>query len=291
MTTANLNGIGSKFLNRMFRKIDGIVWDLTTGKQGIQDSGGIHTFQHIPAVATTGTGANKVEGSPAHGQITVNPFESFGITVPAFATQVPLASIKEGDIVVGDKAVLGWVISVNGASLTLMDKSGTKKNYTPPKVAIIGGAGSDGTLVVQNLLGTAGGETGFGNLQGSLLPLIMMSGGDLDLESILPLMLLTQTQAPSGAAGAASLQSMFPMLLLSGGLGKGKSGSVIDKLLPLLMMQGGLGGAGGINSMMPMLMMLQDEGGFGGLATTHASTDAPALTPLRSSPPALQRTR
>ena len=280
MTTPSLNGLGSKFLNRMFRKIDGIVIDLTTGKQGIQDTNGIYSFEAVAAVPASGSGANKVDATPATGVVTVNPFESFGITIPAFATQIPFEKIKPGDIVVGDKAVLGWVISKTDSSLKLLDKTGMTKNYTPPKVAVIGGAGNDGVLVVQNLIDTAGGETGFGALQGSLLPLLMLGGGDLDLENILPLMLLTQTQTP-GAAGGTALQSMLPMLLLSGKGGLGGGGGLADKMLPLMMI-GGLGGnGGGIN---PLMLAMLSEGGIGGgVKTTHASGDAPALKQISKS--------
>jgi hypothetical protein len=128
----------------------------------------------------------------------------------------------------------------------------------------------------------AGGDQGFGTLQGSLMPLLMMSDtADIDFESIMPLILFTS----QGQGGANALQSMLPMLLLTGGL-KGGRGGAFDKLLPLMMM-GGFGGAqGGMNPMMLMAM----SGGLDSLTGGNNAVPAananqiggfPALQPLR----------
>lgn len=275
---ANFSGLSSKFLGRMFRKIDGLVWDLSTGKLGIQDVNGIYTLETTEGTPASGSGENKVAAVPAGYGISVNPLESFGIPIPAFATQVPHDKLAPGDLVVGDKGILGWIVAKKPASLVLLDKNGMEKQYNPPKVAIMGG---EGVLVVQSLGGLAG-AGGFGNLQGSLLPLLMM-GGDLDLDSILPMMLMSQTTG----GGQSSLTAMLPMLLMMGNKG-GNGGSAIDKLLPLMLMGGMGGGAAGAGGMNPMMMAMMMGGGLGddSLPSTFASDAAPVLRPIKAAGPA-----
>lgn len=279
------SGISAKFLNRMFRKIDGLVWDLQTGTLGIKTEQGIYTLTTdvVAAVEASGTGPTRVAAvaeSVSYG-ISVNPFDAFGMSIPAFATQVALANIKEGDLIVGDKAILGWVTGKTPAGLKLLDTNGMNKNYTPPKVAIMG---QDGALVVQSLGGLFGGQAGVGQLQNSLLPMLMMSGGDTDgLDSILPLMLFGQMQQtnPSAAAAGATaagapvaaanpLSALMPMLMLqslskkkkTGGSGSGSKKGPFGDIDPMmLMMMSGGGGAGGLGGINPMMLMMM--GGLG----------------------------
>jgi hypothetical protein len=267
----NASAMTNKFLSRMFRKIDGIVWDLTTGNIGISDAAGIYTINEVsaaivatPAIPSTATtdAVEAVAASKAEFQVNVNPFEQFGMAIPGFATQVPFTNIKLKDIIVGDNGILGWVVDKKNASLTLMTHTGTVKQFVPPKVTIGGG---DGVLVVQSLVNLAG--DGFAGLQGSLLPLMMMGGDNDNLGDILPMLLFSQTQG----AGNNATSAMLPMLMMMKTLKGGEGGSSIDKLLPLMMM-GGLGGAGGgaggMNPMMVAMMMGGDGDLFGGSKTS-----------------------
>lgn len=259
------SNFASKFLGRMFRRINGLSWDLTSGQIGVQDANGIYTLDVTPGVKTT---------DEATYRVSVNPFDGFGTPIPAFAVQVPHDKIAIGDIIVGDKGILGWVIGKKEVALTLLDKSGVTKNYTPPKVAI---AGQDGALVVQNLFNLTGGKDGLTGLQGSILPLLMMGGDDSSLEKVLPLLLFSQ----STGTGAGAINPMMLMMMAKGG--------DIDPMM--MMAMGGFGGAaaGGINPM--MLMALQgDKGGLGGLfggktGTTVAGESSNAL----GAAPALQK--
>ncbi len=231
-----------------------MVWDLTTGKLGIQNSDGIHTLEITPGTpAIPANGDFPAVAATAESYSTsVNPFDGFGMAIPAYATQVPLDKIAVGDLVCGEKDILGWVTGKTPAGLKLLDTKGMNKNFTPPKVAIMGGTG---VLVVQSLGGLTGGAEGLGALQGSLLPLLMMSGegGSSKLDKILPLMLLTQSTGGAGALGAMS--PMLMMLMMS----DDKGGSSIEKmLLPMMLMQGGNGGG---NAMLPMMLaMMNDKG-------------------------------
>lgn len=240
--TGNGANVQNKFLGRMFRRITGLVWDLTTGKIGIQDKGGIYTLDITPGVKAS---------DPDTYRPSVNPFDNFGTAIPAFAQQVPFEKIGIADIVVGDNGILGWVIDKKNVALVLMDKNGMTKNYTPPKVQIMG---SEGALVVQSLFNVAGGQEGLTGLQGNLLPLMMLAGDDDSaLEKILPLMLFSQ----STGTGAGAMNPMM-LMMMAGGLGKGGSGGGLAGMDPmmLMMMMGGMGGnnGGGMNPMMLMAM-------------------------------------
>lgn len=264
---AKTNALTSKFLNRMFRRVGGVVWDLTTGKLGLKDENGIYTLE----TTTTGTGAAAVTES----QIVVNPFDSFGVDLPAFATTTKLADVAVGDVIVGDSKILGFVVEIKENSLVLLDKSGMRKQYNPPKVAIIGT--DNNVLVMKNLLSVAGGDTGLAGLQGNLMPLLML-GGDLDLESILPFLLFSQQ---GGGAAAGGMGSLLPLLLMKkGGLGgEGK----LDPMM-LMAMSGGLGGAAGMNPLMMMALL-----GDGDILGGGASSAPVALAPATRSVPPLTR--
>jgi hypothetical protein len=193
----------SKFLDRLFRKVDGLVWDVTTGKLGVQGTDGVYTLEETP---------NEVAGRPSTYQISVNPFDGFGLPIPAFATNTPHEQISLGDLIVGAKGVLGWVIEKKPASLVLLAQDGMQKQYNPPKVSIIG---QDGSLVVKSLTGLLGNNAQ--GLQSSLLPLLMMGEGTgLDLDKMLPIMLFTQQG--QGANGGNALAQMMPMMLMMGAL-------------------------------------------------------------------------
>lgn len=303
----NSSNISSKFLNRMFRKIDGLKWDLQSGSIGVVGTDGsiasLVTTQNPEVEASEGVAA--VAASTSY-NISVNPFDAFGMAIPAYATQVPLASIRAGDMIVGDKSILGWVVGKTAATLKLLDFNGMHKTYQPPKVAILG---QDGALVVQSLGGLFGGQAGVGGFQSSLLPLLMLKGGDGDgLDSILPLMLFSQMQTSNPAAattaatvgGDASLannpmSAMMPMLMMqalgkskkSGGAKKGGVFGDIDPMM-MMMMGGGLGGGAAAGGMNPMMMLMA----MGGLGSDEGD-DTPELVSLpktsaRGFTPALQ---
>lgn len=250
--------VANKFLDRMFRKVQGLVWDLTTGQLGIKDNNGVYTL------STDG------EGDATEFAVTVNPFDSLGMTVPAFATNTPIEQVEAGDIIVGESTILGWVTERRDRSLKLLDKNGMTKNYTPPKVAILG---TNGVLVVKNLFSLAGGTQGLAGIQNNLLPLLAM-GGDVNFDRIMPLILMqTLSGAQPGAAAAPAANgfaSMLPLLMMGKG-GKGGLGD-IDPMM-LMMMSGG--GAG----MNPM-MLLALQGGLGGGedSTGGVTGGVPALT-------------
>jgi hypothetical protein len=226
-------------LNKLIRKVDTLVWDLSSGKLGIQLLEGIATLE------TTGEGAAQTFN------VSVNPLDVFGHRIPAYAVNTPNADIELGDIIVGSNDVLGWVVKKNNASLEILKKDGQITRYSAVKTQIFG---TNGYMVVKNLFSLLGQEGATG-LQGTLMPLMLMGNDSgLDIESILPFLLL---QGQSSQPGGFNVQALLPMLLLKGGLGSSKK-----DLLPLLFMSGGLNGgsaAGGLSSLLPLLVL----GGFG----------------------------
>lgn len=236
----------NKFMRRMFRRIDNIVWDMMTGKTGIKNEHGIHTI----TIAEDGTA-----------EVSVNPLDMMSMSLPGFATQTANEAVELGDIIVGDNQIIGWVTAKNPASFEIRDVAGMIKRYVPPKVAIMG---VTGPLVVRNLFSLTGGADGLTQL----MPLLMMSGGnDSKLDEILPLFFMQQATGSAGAAAPAA-NNMLSMLMMSKVFGKnlggGNNGGLDIEKIMLMQAFGGVGamggvGAGGMNPMVMLALMGGDE--------------------------------
>lgn len=195
---------GKKLMSRFFRPVDNVVWDLMTGRIGITGPDGITT----------------VEGEGEDAQVTINLFDQFGMTVPAFAQGTPTADVKIGDLIYGARGALGWVVERTEKSFTILKSDGTRSNWTPPKTAMIGFGGD--VMVLRSLVNILpGGETGLGNFQNMLLPMLMMGGDNVDMQEIMPLVLMTQlgASAPTGdgseaANPLAGMTQLLPMMLM-----------------------------------------------------------------------------
>jgi hypothetical protein len=66
------------FMDRFFRAVDNVVWDMMTGKVGFKTNDGICSIE------LNGINEEKTEADDA--QVSINPFEDFGMAVPAFLT-------------------------------------------------------------------------------------------------------------------------------------------------------------------------------------------------------------
>ena len=80
-----------KFMNRFFRPVDSVVWDMMSGNIGVKNDNGILTCS-LGELSEDGTEAISPE-------INVNLFDQFGMSVPAFAQSVPVNTISLGDII------------------------------------------------------------------------------------------------------------------------------------------------------------------------------------------------
>ena len=210
--------ISQKMMGRMFRKVDEAVWDLMTGKIGIRTDDGIVTL----------------EGTGEDAQISINVLEDFGLPLPAFAQNTPVDSIKDGDLIFSASKVLGYVVKKTEKGFRILKLDGTLTSWNPPKVSMIGFDGVSGALVLRSLFNTfPDGDKGLSALQGSLMPMLMMMGDNLDLDNMLPMLLMSQNGMMGGAAGMGNMmQTMMLMNMMKGGenpmknmFGGDKSGS------------------------------------------------------------------
>lgn len=213
-------------IDRFFRSVDSVVWDMMSGRVGFKTSEGIITID------LNDLNADKTEAPDA--QIVINPFDQFGMEVPAFAQSIPADSISLGDMIFSSSSnkVLGWVVKKNEKSLKLLKADGTRSDWSPPKTQMLGF--DSGVMVLRSLMNMLpGGESGLGQMQSSLLPMMamgMMGDGDsdFDLKSIMPIMLMSQMGMPGTAGGTASpmngmgnmMQTMMMMQMMKGGFGK-----------------------------------------------------------------------
>lgn len=226
----NLN---SKFMDRMFKSVENVVWDMMTGRVGFNTPDGIASIE-LGALDP----ANPNEAPEA--QITVNMFEDFGMAVPAFAQSVPVDSITMGDMIYSSSAgkVVGWVVkrSDSGKSFKIMKQDGMRSDWVPPKTSMIGF--ESGVMVLRSLLNMLpGGSAGLGGMQGNIMQMMMMQqmmqqmmGGDessLDMKAMMPMMLMQQMATPTGApaaAGSNPMAAMMPMMMMMGMAKGGKGG-------------------------------------------------------------------
>jgi len=206
----------NKFMDRMFRKADGVVWDLMTGKIGIKTPNGI---------ATLGD----------DGRINNNLMDEFGIALPAFAQSTPVDQIQIGDIIyTGTRDQVRFVIgevepsakpSRGKTGLTppvikkfrTMDLNGTESTWTPPKTTILGL--DSGVMVLRSLMTMLpNGDKGLGQMQNMLMPLMMMGGGELgsDIEQMLPVLLMSQVNGGDSSGMGQMMQTMMMMKMLGG---------------------------------------------------------------------------
>lgn len=219
MENLNMGTIGNKLMNRFFRRVDGVVWDLMSGKIGVKSTDGIATL----------------EGTGDDAQVSINMFDQFGFEVPAFAQNTSTTEVQVGDLVVGAKGIQGWVIEKKEKQLVLMKPDGSRGSMTPPKVNMMGLEG--GVMVLRSLVNMLpGGTGGLNQMQTMLMPMLMMGDGNLDLDGIMPMLLMSQMNMgaavdPSNPNSAllaqnqmASMMQMMMMSQLLGGKG-GKGGS------------------------------------------------------------------
>ncbi len=211
------NGINfpgaDKLMSRFFRKADGVVWDLMTGKIGVITDEGIATLD--------GTGEDAT--------VNINLMDEFGMPLPAFAQSTPKGDVQIGDIIVrSDKNArnIAWVVNKtedgDKIKFRLIKPNGEFANWNPPKVSLMGMDG--GIMVLRSLMTMLpNGDKGLGQMQSMLLPMMMMSGGDLggDLEKMMPLMLMSQMNGAGGDAGGMGnmMQTMMLMKMMGGSNG------------------------------------------------------------------------
>ena len=157
-------------------------------------------------------------------EFTVNPISFLDISVPAFAIRTELDKIEKGDVVIfRDRP--HFVTKQTAQQLVISATDGAEFNLKSRTNKLLG---NNGVLVVKNLI-----------------------GGNTDMQSMLPLLLLTQQDGEDDDIG-----KMFAFMALAG------QGSDMNAMLPMLMLGGALGKgeSGNTKSMLPFLLMSQQNG-------------------------------
>lgn len=187
----------NKLFDRMFRKADGVVWDLMTGKIGIQTDDGIVTL----------------DGEGDDAQVNLNLFDDFGFALPAFAQSTPVANVQVGDIIYrGNRNNVAWVISKteDTGKFKLMKPNGETVGWTAPKVQMLGF--DSGVMVLRSLASMLpGGDKDMSQFQSFIMPMMMFGdgfGGDT-MEKMMPFMLM---QMMNG--GSNNLSGMMPWMFM-----------------------------------------------------------------------------
>jgi hypothetical protein len=92
-----------------------------------------------------------------------------------------------------------------------MKPDGTRSTWSPPKVQMLGL--DSGVMVLRSLINMLpGGQGGLGQMQNMLMPLMLMGGEDigLDLDSMMPLMLMSQMGVPQATADGSTPAAANP---------------------------------------------------------------------------------
>lgn len=194
------NIFGNKLMDRFFRKVDNVSWDLMTGKIGLVTEDGLCTLDK--------------DGDEYN--VSVNPIEKFGIPLPAFAQNTQASDVKITDVVYTEKKVLGWIVEIkDNGSFRILTPSGTTISWKPPKMQMFGF--ENGVLILRNLTSILpDGDKGLNGMKDMLLPMLMM-GGNLDLDKFMPILLM------GGGMGGNMMQTMMMMSMMNGGTPKGNT--------------------------------------------------------------------
>lgn len=216
-----------KMINKMFRRVDGVVFDITTGTIGIEKDGSVFTL-----------------GSD--GLLAENMFAEMSAPIPAFAKAIKLSEVKLGDLVINQNGEpFGFVTKLNEKSLGVLKTNGTVSTVSPAKVNLLGEGQT--IMVVQNL--------GAGGID----PMMLMLMGDGEGSDEMFIMLSMMQSGNSG--NVSGMNNMLPMLLLSKNKdtskGSGSGGDMFQKMMMMQMMTQGTSTDGSMNMMNnPMLMAL-----------------------------------
>ena len=232
--TSKLNkamGFGNmeSMISNMFRKVENIVWDMTTNSIGMIQEDGIYTIA---------INEDDLECSA----ISINPFDQMSMRLPAFAMSTPVAAIEAGDMIINKAGGLrGWVLQrkANG-TFRIMTVNGSISTWNPPKIQMLGF--DSGVMVVRSLMKLAGGSQNVNQMQ-QMMQMMMMSGmmdDESDMDSIMPMMLM----------GMMGGNNPFAMMT---GQQPAADGENAQQANPMM---------GGMNmmSMMPMMMMMKKMG-------------------------------
>ena len=224
-----------KIMSNMFKRIDNVVWDMMTGKMGVVTNKGILSATVHPVVEPAKADdtdevkllRKAVRVTEADVELSINPFDSFSMGIPAFGQITSRDQVKVGDLVISNDEVFGWVSKINERSFGIMKFNGaTTERWSPPKMNMMGMV-PDGIMVVRSLI-DMGGQSGFSAMQPMLMMQMQMMGSTGDhsmMDQMMPMMLMQMMggngmmgMVPDGAANPmnpmAGMANMMPMMMM-----------------------------------------------------------------------------
>lgn len=210
-----------KMMSRMFRKVDGVVFDLTTNSIGIRKDDSVFTMGE-------------------DGSLNENLFADMSAAIPAFARATPLNSVKIGDLLVSQSGdPFGFVTKINEKSLGVLKTNGTNSTVSPAKVNLLG---QGQTVLIVGSIDVGGMDP---------MMLMAMSEGEDNSDLFMMMSMMNQTN------GTDSGQSMMnnPMMMMAMMKGKGGGSNDMMKMMMLQQMMGQQGQSAAMNPMMMAMMM------------------------------------
>ena len=189
------NQFKNAFTKNLFSEVSNLAWDLMSNSVAIIKDSELCSFDS------------------EQNCVTVNVASSFSMPLPGFAQAMPIDTVKVGDIFVKDGLALGWIIELvkdkedkNIVKLKYMQIDGTEKTFTPPKIVNPLTGTTNTVMISRDLTGMLGGDNNKDSFKSSLLPLMMMNGGNLDMSKMMPMMLMS--------AQSGSDSNMMQMLMM-----------------------------------------------------------------------------
>ncbi len=186
--------LSKNFMNNQFRRVDNVVWDLSTNQMGIltkDESIAIFSYD-----STEGENPNKVDGV-----VSINPMVVMSMAIPAYGQKMAAANIQVGDITVDSKGdANGWVTEIHtNGKFTIQRVDGSEQKITPPTVNVIGFGEQSGLMVVKPLFNVTKGNTD--SVKNMLMQMMMLNDGnvnDSQMDKMMQMMLMSSSMGNSG---------------------------------------------------------------------------------------------
>lgn len=209
-----------KLVDKMFKKVENVVYDLTTNSIGVKKDDSVFSL---------------VKDEDTY-VISENILADFAQAIPAFAKSVSVNDVKIEDLILDSAGnPYGWVLKVNDKSLKVLKLNGTTSNVVPSKVGLLG---SGQTVMVISSLMQSNGQ--------ALDPMMLMMLSENS--DMLPMFMMMQSQ--NASTDNNQMNQLLPLLMMS----KGKKGSS-DEMMKMILMQQMMSG-GNMNGMNPMLLAM-----------------------------------
>lgn len=186
--------LSKNFMNNQFRRVDNVVWDLSTNQMGILTKDeSIAIFSYDSADGETLT---KVDGV-----VSINPMVVMSMAIPAYGQKLAAANIQVGDITVDSKGdANGWVTEIHtNGKFTIQRVDGSEQKITPPTVNVIGFGEQSGLMVVKPLFNVTKGNTD--SVKTMLMQMMMLNDGnvnDSQMDKMMQMMLMSSSMGNSG---------------------------------------------------------------------------------------------